>query len=97
MRAYILLVLTILPTFVCAGPIITDPIKVGKLYEKVRTGPFYHKVGPVKFKIYDFFFGFKIDEEVKVLPSKIIPKRYWNKRVLLKIESFIYLVVIFIF
>jgi len=57
MRAYILLVLTILPTFVCAGPIITDPIKVGKLYEKVRTGPFYHKVGPVKFKIYDFEVG----------------------------------------
>jgi hypothetical protein len=35
-------------------------------------------------RVCDFFFGFKICDEVKVLPKKftkhiVIPKRYWNK------------------
>lgn len=57
MRALILLALAIVPTFSFAEPIITDNVKVEKLYEKVRINPFYLKVGPAKFEIFYFEVG----------------------------------------
>jgi hypothetical protein len=57
MRSFMLLALAILPTFAFAEPIITDTVKVEKLYEKVRKNPFYLKVGPAKFEIFYFEVG----------------------------------------
>ena len=57
MRALIILALAIVPTFTYAESIITDNIKVEKLYEKVRINPFYLKVGPAKFEIFYFKVG----------------------------------------